>query len=367
MASTTSDDLAVTLEQLTAIPGLAGHEQRVARFMRSQMEPNASSISTDALGNVIATVEGRSSTAPSTMLFAHMDSLGFVVRNFDDGGYIKVVRLGGIPEKVLPATPVTITTDSGRDVPGIIGIKAHHVTPLEEKRRVTPLDELFIDIGANSRDEVRASGIQTGDPVTYTGAFRRLANDKVSATFIDNRAGCLVLLETLRRLGKNRPAGTVHFVATVQEEFNLRGAAPVAEVLKPDVAICIDGTVPGDTPDLSGSSDVVMGGGPAINLYSFHGRGTLNGLIPHPALVRGVTSCAEEQGLPLQRNLFFGGLTDASYVQLENGGIPTVDVAYPMRYAHSPSEMCHLGDLQGLIELLSTFIPQLDEKFDLSR
>ncbi|MEX2536043.1 MAG: M42 family metallopeptidase [Trueperaceae bacterium] len=367
MSDRISDEALADFEQLTQIPGLAGHEQRVAAFMTKRMQPLAHHTHTDTLGNVIATIEGTDPNAPTIMLFAHMDSLGFIVRKIDDNGYIKVHRLGGIPEKVLPATPVTITTSTGQDIQGIIGIKAHHVTPPEEKYTVTPLQELFIDIGSQNKQQTQNTGIQTGDPITYTGQFKQLTNNKITATFIDNRSGCLTLLETLKNLHKNPPKATTHIVATVQEEFNLRGAAPAAHNLKPNIAICVDGTVPGDTPDLEGSNDVTMGGGPTMNLYSFHGRGTLNGLVPHPSLVRAIACSASEDGITLQRSVFMGGLTDASYVQLENGGTATIDVGYPMRYAHSPTEMCHLGDLQGLVDLLSSFIPKVDASFDFAR
>ncbi|MEX2541710.1 MAG: M42 family metallopeptidase [Trueperaceae bacterium] len=367
MSKSISDEALTDFQTLATLPGLAGHEQRVASFMSEKMRPHADNVYTDTLGNVIATVNGSDADAPSIMVSAHMDSLGFIVRKIEDDGFIRVYRLGGIPEKVLPATKITITNSRGKDIPGIIGIKAHHVTPPEEKYKVTPLQELFIDIGARSKAEVQQAGIQTGDPITYTGQFQRLANDTVTATFIDNRGGCLAVLETLRRLAKNRPKATTHIVATVQEEFNLRGAAPVAHALRPAIALCVDGTVPGDTPDLAGSNDVRMGGGPAMNLYSFHGRGTLNGLVPHPALVRAISRSAEEDGLVLQRSAFFGGLTEGSYVQLENGGTPTIDLSFSMRYSHSPAEMCHLGDVQGLIDLLSEFIPKVSADFDFSR
>ncbi|MEX2536048.1 MAG: M42 family metallopeptidase [Trueperaceae bacterium] len=362
----TSEALA-DFEQLTQIPGLAGHEQRVAAFMTKRMQPLAHHTHTDTLGNVIATIEGTDPNAPTIMLFAHMDSLGFIVRKIDDNGYIKVHRLGGIPEKVLPATPVTITTSTGQDIQGIIGIKAHHVTPPEEKYTVTPLQELFIDIGSQNKQQTQNTGIQTGDPITYTGQFKQLTNNKITATFIDNRSGCLTLLETLKNLHKNPPKATTHIVATVQEEFNLRGAAPAAHNLKPNIAICLDGSAGADTPDLQEMSDVALGLGPMMNLYSFHGRGTLNGLMPHPALVRAFTRVARENDLPLQRNVSFGGLTDASYVQLENGGTPAIDLGIPRRYLHSPTEVCDLRDIAGLVALVTTFIQEVGADFDFSR
>jgi putative aminopeptidase len=355
------------LFDLMRVPGLAGHEQPVARFMRERMRPFADEVREDRLGNVIATLRGEDAEAPVVMLFAHMDSLGFVVRKIDADGFVRLHRLGGIPEKVLPGVRVVIGTAGGEVIPGVMGMKAHHVTPPEEKTRVTPLSDLFVDIGASSADEARAMGVQVGAPVTYAGHAERLGEHRVSGTFVDNRSGCVVILETLRALAAERPAATVHVVATVQEEFNLRGAQPVAHALQPDIAICIDGGAAADTPDLRAMSDLRLGGGPVMNLYSFHGRGTLNGLLPHPALVRHFEATARDRGLPLQRNAAFGGLTDASYVQLVRDGIAAIDLGSARRYTHTPIEVTDLRDVDHLIDLVTAAIGGISRDFDFDR
>jgi putative aminopeptidase len=355
------------LFELMRLPGLSGHEQPVARFMRERMRPFADEVREDRLGNVIATLRGGDAEAPAVMLFAHMDSLGFVVRKIDADGFVRVHRLGGIPEKVLPGLRVVIGRRDGGVVPGVLGVKAHHVTPPEEKGRVTPLAELFLDVGAGSAEEAAAMGVQVGAPVTYAPHAERLGEHRVSGTFVDNRSGCLVILEALRRLHAQRPAATVHVVATVLEEFNLRGAQPVAQALRPDIAICIDIAVAADTPDLRDSADVAMGAGPTLSLYSFHSRGTLNGLLPHPALVRAVLEVADRIGVRLQRTTMFGALTDASYVQLVGEGIAAIDLGVPARFTHTPIESCDLRDLAALIELLGSWIGAIDAGFDFGR
>lgn len=354
------------LRELTNTPGLAGHEQRVAHYLAHHLQPHTDTLHTDTLGNVISTINGTDPDAPTILLFAHMDSLGFIVRKIEPDGYIRIHRLGGIPIKILPATPVTLTTPQG-DIPGIIATKAHHVTPPHEKTTVTPIEDLYIDIGTTNKQQTHDLGIQPGTPVTYEGRYVELAGDRVNATFLDNRAGCVTILETARKLAERRPASTVHVVGTVQEEFNLRGALPVAQTLRPDIAICIDLSLAADTPDLAGESDIAMGEGPSMNLYSFHGRGTLNGLLPHPALVRAVERVAADAAIPLQRNVFMGGLTDASYVQLAGEGVATIDLGFPMRYSHTPAELCDLGDLSRLVDLLAAFVPSIDANFDFAR
>ena len=355
------------LLQLMRLPGLAGHEQGVAAFMQERMRPLADEVREDRLGNVIATVRGSDPDAPVVMLFAHMDSLGFIVRKIDDDGFVRIHRLGGIPEKVLPGLRVEIGRADGSTLPAVIGMKAHHVTPPEEKTRVNPIAELFLDVGASDKAEAEAMGVRVGAPVTYAGYAERLGEHRVSGTAIDNRSGCLVILETLRELHAQRPKATVHVVGTVQEEFNLRGAQPVAQALQPDIAICIDIAVSGDTPDLRPLSDISMGAGPTVNFYTFHSRGTLNGLLPHPALVRGVLGAAERTGIAVQRATMFGGLTDASYVQLVGEGTASIDLGFPARFTHTPIESCDLRDMAGLVALLAAWIGDMDAGFDFSR
>jgi putative aminopeptidase len=356
-----------TLLTLMRLPGLAGHEQRVAAFVRERLREHVEEVREDRLGNVIATLPGSDPRAPSVMLFAHLDSLGFVVRKIDADGFVRIHRLGGIPEKVLPGLRVEIGRADGGTLPAVIGMKAHHVTPPEEKSRVNPLAELFLDVGASDKAEAEAMGVRVGAPVTYAGHAERLGAHRVSGTAVDNRSGCLVILETLRALARARPAATVHVVGTVQEEFNLRGALPVAQTLQPDIAICIDIAVSGDTPDLRDTVDVRMGHGPTVSFYSFHSRGTLNGLLPHPALVRDVLETAQRQGIGVQRSTMFGGLTDASYVQLVGAGVACIDLGIPARFTHTPIESCDLRDVAALIDLLVAWLTGMGADFDFGR
>ena len=277
--------LRTDLGELMLIPGLSGHEGRVRRHIATALAGIGLSTSTDRLGNLIATIAG-SGKGPSVMLFTHMDQLGLVVRKIEASGLVRVERLGGVPEKALPAQAVLFSIGEGRDVPGLIANKSHHATTPEEKFRVLPYSELYVDAGFDSADAVRAAGIDIGTPVVYAPRFVELASGRVAGTSVDDRAGCAVLLEMARRFKAKPPATTVHLVFSVQEEFNLRGAVTAAQALAPDVAVQIDLILATDTPDMAGRGDVTLGGGPAMSLYSFHGRGTLNGTIPHPALVR---------------------------------------------------------------------------------
>ncbi len=354
------------LEALMMIPGLSGHEERVATAIRSRLDKLGLTHRTDRLGNVIATVEG-DADAPTVMLFTHMDQLGFIVRKVTDDGFIKVERLGGVPERALASQAVLLCVGEGRDVPAIITNKAHHATTPDEKYQVVRAPDLVIDAGFASRDEAEGAGIRIGTPVVYQPRVTALGEHRVAGTSVDDRAGCAVQLAVGDALAKRASGPTVHVVFSVQEEFNLRGAVVAAQTLKPDIAIQIDLMLATDTPDMSERGDMVLGGGPGISLYSFHGRGTLNGVIPHPAMVALMENTASRLSIPLQRSAQVGVLTDLSYVQLVGEGVASVDVGFPMRYSHSSLEVCDVRDLEALAQLLADALASIDPRFSLSR
>jgi putative aminopeptidase FrvX len=160
---------------------------------------------------------------------------------------------------------------------------------------------------------------------------------------------------------------TVHLVFSVQEEFNLRGAVVAAQTLAPDIALQIDLMLATDTPDMADRGEMELGGGPGISLYSFHGRGTLNGVIPHPALVRLFEDTARAEQIALQRSAQVGVLTDLSYVQLVGQGVASLDIGFPMRYSHSSVECCDLADLAALARLTLTALSRIAPGFPLNR
>jgi putative aminopeptidase FrvX len=352
------------LRALMLIPGLSGHEEPVAAWLRSQVAALGLAHRTDRLGNLIATIPG-DPEKPSVMVFTHMDQLGFFVRKIEPDGLIRVERMGGVSERAMAAQEVTLSGSKG-PVAGIIMNKAHHATTPEEKYKVLTTPEIRIDTGHGSKAAVEAAGIRIGTPVTYAGRVIELAGDRIAGTSVDDRAGCAVLLELARqRAGQAGP--TLHLVWSVQEEFNLRGAVVAAQNLSPDIAIQIDLMLACDTPDMADRGEMTLGGGPGISLYSFHGRGTLNGVIPHPAMVALMEDAAQALALPLQRSAQVGVLTDLSYVQLLGDGVASIDVGFPMRHSHSSVECCDLGDLAGLVQLLDGALTRIPKAMKLER
>jgi putative aminopeptidase len=354
-----------TLTELMLIPGLSGHEDRVARAIAAHLDRMGLPHRSDRLGNLMTTIPG-DAALPSVMVFTHMDQLGFVVRKIEADGLIRLERLGGVPERALAAQAVVLCTDKG-DLNGVIANKSHHATTPEEKYRVLPYAELYVDAGFSSAAEAGAAGVRIGTPVTYAPRVLPLQGTRLAGTSVDDRAGCAVLL-ALAAARKGKPGPTLHLVWSVQEEFNLRGVLPAATALQPDIALQIDLLLACDTPDMGQRGEVALGGGPGISLYSFHGRGTLNGVIPHPALVRLIEDAADGAGLPLQRSAHTGALTDLSYIQFMGPeGVACLDVGFPMRYSHSALEVVDTADLEALVRLLDASLDRITPTLNLTR
>ncbi len=205
------------------MPGLSGHEGRVRAAIAASLQQIGLSTRTDRLGNLVATIEG-DADAPSVMFITHMDQLGLIVRKIESDGFVRVERLGGVPERALAAQAVLLCVGEGRDIPGLIANKSHHATSPEEKYKVVPYQDIYIDTGLGSAEAVRAAGVDIGTPVVYMPNVVDLAGGRIAGTSVDDRAGCAVQIELARRFAKAPVRPTVHLVFSVQEEFNLRGA-----------------------------------------------------------------------------------------------------------------------------------------------
>jgi putative aminopeptidase FrvX len=365
-AAMMADRLRALTIELMLIPGLSGHEDRVRRAITKKLISLGLTTKTDRLGNLMATLAGDPGL-PSVMVFAHMDQLGLIVRKIETNGLIRVERLGGVPERALASQSVLMCVGEGRDVPGLISNKSHHATGPDEKYKVLPYADIAIDAGFSTADGVIAAGIDVGTPIVYEPKAMALADGRIAGTSVDDRAGCAVMIVLAELLLSEKQKPTTHFVFAVQEEFNLQGAVTAARALAPEIAIQLDLILATDTPEMAGRGDVRLGAGPAMSLYSFHGRGTLNGTIPHPALTSLFAATAKNEGLMLQRSAHVGALTDSSYVQLLHEGIASIDLGFPCRYTHSSLEMCDPRDLASLTHLLVKGIVGIDMTFTLDR
>jgi putative aminopeptidase len=362
-----SEDLRARLERYCLTPAMAGYEDRMVRAMAADLQDAVDRLHVDAMGNLLTTIEGTEPGAPAVLLFAHTDQIGMVVRAVRPDGYLRVERVGGVPERILAGAVVRVRTTDDDWLPAVIGTVSHHLTRDEAKYVVPPIREVYLDVGATDAAAVEALGIRVGAPVVYEPRFTPLTGERVAATSLDDRGGCAALVEVALRLASHRPAATVHIVGSAQEEFNLRGAMVAAQALQPDLAISVDLVVACDTPDLEGFNAIRLGGGPVLGTYTFHGRGTLNGLLPHPRLVALVERTAEDEGIVLQRNAAVGMLTDSSYVQLVGEGIASVDLAWPTRYTHTGVELSDVRDLADLARLIEATVRGLPDRWERAR
>jgi putative aminopeptidase len=354
------------LERLSAISAPSGYEDSMVEIMRQEMSRVASEVWIDRLGNTIARLPGTGGgKAKPVLVFAHMDELGFIVRKIEQDGFLRLERLGGIPERAAQSCPVVVKTPE-HDLLGVIGHKAHHFTKPEEKYEVIRAADLYIDLGVRSSQEVLDLGVTVGSPVTYAPFFLA-RGDSIMGKSLDNRCGCEVLLESLERIASLDHKRDIYFVGTIQEEFNLRGVLTTFPRIQPEIAIAIDVVVACDTPELKTVSDTHLGGGPAISMYTFHGRGTLGGVIPNPKLARYFRDVAAQSGIPYQLNVSMGLLTDASFLQMEGEGVHCIDIGIPIRYTHAPVESASIQDIDNTVELIVKALDELPANLDLNR
>ena len=354
------------LKDFMLTPAPSGYECGMAYKLKDYLDPICDETTIDQCGNCAGLIKGTEGRY-RVMVFAHMDQLGFMVRFIEEDGYLQADRLGGVPEKVLPGLAVMVRGEDGLWHPGVFGVKSHHAESAEEKYRALPITSLHMDLGAKSGAEIREMGIHPGCPAVYAPSFTRLYGTRIAGTSVDNRGGCSVLVEMARLLRRNRPKCDVYLAGTVWEEFNLRGAMLAARSIKPDIAISLDVTLSGDTHDLERRYETALGQGACVQLYSFHGRGTLNGTLPHEPLFRHVRQTAQRLSMKFQRFAGVGILTDASYLQLEGNGIACLEMGFPARYTHSPVEVCDTEDLSALAVLCAEAAAGIDGKFPLAR
>ena len=204
------------VEELCMTPGISGHEDKIAEIIKRELKDVADDIETDLMGNVIATKKGSSKKGPKVMLAAHMDEIGLMVRYIDDNGYIKFSTIGGINDQMLMNQTVVIHSKTG-DLTGVIGSKPPHVTKPEERKKVVPYDEMFIDIGAKDKEQAEEM-VSIGDPITFKSWFEAFPNDLVMCKALDNRLGCYVMMPRYRNFrDRKSPSSQGH----IQEHHHI--------------------------------------------------------------------------------------------------------------------------------------------------
>jgi putative aminopeptidase FrvX len=341
------------LEKLSNANGVTGRENQVRDLMTKLLKPFADEVIVDRLENVIAIKKGKAK-APKIMLAAHMDEVGLMVKTITKDGFIQFTKMGGIDDRILPAQKVTVLTKKSA-YPGIIGSKPPHIQKEDERKKIISYDDLFIDIGAESKEDAANMGVAIGDPVAFGIKYTNLGRDTVIGKAFDNRAGCITMAETLKLL--KTTDCTVCAVGTVQEEVGLRGAATAAFGVDPDLALVLDVTIAGDVPGVREfDTSVKMGKGPALTISD-------SGLITHPKVLRWLIDTAEEEKIPFQLESGLLGSTDAARISITRQGIPSGTVSIPTRYIHSPVGMLNLKDIENSAKLTAAAIQKATKYF----
>ena len=336
-----------TLETLCKLPGVSGHEDAVRNYLREQVKPYAEEIIEDAMGNLMVHVRGEKPEEPGkkVLLAAHMDEVGVIVTHITDDGYLKFDFVGGVDRRVVLGKQVIL---GEKAIHGIIGLKAIHLTEGEERSKVPPLKSLYIDIGVSSKEEAEKL-VSLGDVGTFPTWSLVFGNGYLMAKAIDDRVGCTVMLELIRK-GLPRDAW---FAFTVQEEVGCRGSQTAAWRVQPDIALILEGTTAADLPSQQGGEKVCSPGkGPVIPFMD-------GGSIYDPGLYRKLTALAEAKGIPWQTKTKISGGTDASSIQRSCAGTRVAAISAAVRNIHSPSCVFCLEDMHKIYDLALAFLEEL--------
>jgi endoglucanase len=285
-----------------------------------------------------------------------MDELGGIIRRVTSDGYLTMQMLGGWLDQALVDQRWTIIGSKG-PVHAVTGIRDIHIVPQEERTRVYPREWIFLDVGAKSAAEVAQMGLAPGDPVAPDAPFAVMnGTQNYLGKGWDDRVGCAVLIEAMRRLNKAPHPNQIFWVATVQEELGVRGAHTASEVVKPELGIAIEGGVTRDSPKVGPEeAQELLGGGPALFLYD-------SSQLPNRKFVKMITQVAKEKNIPLQTDLIQGYGDDSAEIQKSNGGVPTVNLAVPVRYTHAHNGIMNRSDFDRTVDLVVAVLQKLDAK-----
>ena len=320
------------LKKVLAPVGPSGLEAPVAEVIREEIAAYVDTIEVDAMGNLIATKLGKAENPKKVMLSAHMDHIGYIVTGYEKEGFLRVTNVGGIG----------IINSYNRHVVFANGV--HGVVVAQPVAGQPALKDLFIDIGAQDKDEAKAK-IQLGDVCVYANDCFRLGENRVSAPAMDDRCACALLVKLLQTVGETQD--TLIAVFSVQEEVGCRGAKVASFAKAPDVGIALDVTGWGDTPGTS-IPEIKLGEGIAVKVMD-------RASISNPALREELIACGEKAGVKTQREVLPYGGTDAGAMQTSRGGIPVCTLSIPCRYVHSACEVIDMRDMDAGLKLLQTY------------
>ena len=329
------------LERLCNASGVSGEEDEVREIVLEEVKSLSDDVKVDALGNVLVRRAADVKKPLKVMVAAHMDEVGFILVESEEGGFFHFRLVGGVDIRQVPAKPVWI---GRKHIPGIIGAKPIHLQEADERKHNITLESMRIDVGPDN-----GPSIGPGERATFATPFRRFG-DVIFAKALDNRLGVATLIEILKTTPK---IVELQAAFTVQEEVGLRGARVAAYALQPDIAVALDSTPAFDLPDPEGEENTVyntrLGSGPAVYLAD-------SGMLSDPRLVSFVSRIAGDYHIPFQFRQPGGGGTDATAIHKQRGGIPSISISIPHRYSHTAVSIARIDDWQNTLKLMTVFL-----------
>ena len=348
------------LEKFLTASGPSGFEFEQAAVYREYLAKFADTVETDVLGNTVARLNPKAKF--TVMMAGHYDEIGFQVVNILDEGLLSFRAVGGVDPLTLPGSQVEILTEQGR-IPGVIGRKPIHLQTPEERKAVPEIKDMWIDIGAESKEDARAK-VHVGDPIAFRSNFKMLSKNRILSKGLDDKIGAFVVAEAFRILKAKKVKIGVACAGTVQEELGCRGAQTSAFGINPQVGIAVDVGFATEVPGISANQygELIMGKGTGLS------RNADN----NPPLLRRIMRIGDEKGIPYQLETGHRatGGTDTALIQMSRGGVATALFSIPNRYMHTPVEICDLRDVEAAANLIAetvasltgkeTFIPGID-------
>ncbi len=340
------------LRRLSNAFGPPGSEEEPREILRAELQGVADEVKVDNLGNIFFHHRGEEG-CPTVMLAAHTDEVAFLITHIEEEGFLRFHTLGGITANIMPGQRILFRGKKG-PLRGIVGTKPPHIMKEEEKKKLVPLEELFIDVGAESREAAQEKGCHIGMTGVFDVEFTELGGGYIRGKAFDDRAGCAVMARVFKTL-EGSPCNVVA-VGTVQEEVGLRGARTAAWQVEPDYALAVEGTfaadVPGSRPHQMSAK---LRGGPVVTIAD-------RSVITHPKVLRALMDAAEAEGIPYQFKKIPMGGTDAGAIHLTKAGVPSGTVAVPCRYIHGPAAVTHIDDLKHTAQLVEAFVRRISKQ-----
>ena len=332
------------LERLCNAFGPSGCEKEIRDILLPVITPLCHKVEVDNIGNIIAFKKGAEGKR-TTMLAAHMDEVGLIIKEITGDGYLKFDAVGGIDPRVLISKGVIV---GKKRLNGVIGAKPKHL--MGKENTADKISDLYIDIGAKDKNEAK-SQVSLGEYAVFDTQFFNLENNAVAAKALDDRAGCYILTELM----KNSYKDDIYFVFTVQEEVGCRGAKVAAYNLDVDRAIVVEGTTCADlATDRDYEFSTKSGKGGAISIFDRGSRADAK-------MVKGLKAAAEENNIPWQYKQTTMGGNDAGAIHIAKSGIRTAAISVPCRYIHSPISVASLDDIKSCIDIINAYLDRQED------